>query len=62
MAFKQDTKELIKMLAEKKEALRNFRFNIAGGKIRNTKEGRDLRKEIARILTELRQREINVKK
>jgi len=48
--------ELIKMLGEKRESLRVFRFGVTGGKTKNVKEGRTLRKEIARILTELRHR------
>lgn len=46
--------ELKKELAHKLEALRNFRFNVAGSKTRNMRDGRNIRKEIARILTELR--------
>lgn len=38
-------------LAEKREALRMFRFGGAGSRSRNVREGRTLRKEIARILT-----------
>lgn len=45
--------DLTKLLAEKRKALHSFRFNIAGSKTRNVKEGRNLRKEIARIMTEL---------
>ncbi|TSC66994.1 MAG: hypothetical protein CEO19_404 [Parcubacteria group bacterium Gr01-1014_73] len=48
--------ELEHLLAEKREALRKFRFGIAGSKSRNVKEGRNTRKEIARILTEIRRR------
>ena len=48
---KSDT-ELHKSLIEKCEALRNFRFSGAGTKTRNVKEGMQLKKEIARILTE----------
>ena len=40
-----------KMLAEKREALRVFRFGAAGAKTKNVKEGRTIRKDIARILT-----------
>lgn len=48
------TKEdLVKALYDKREALRTFRFGEAGTKTRNVKEGSTLRKEIARILTEL---------
>lgn len=50
--FKNKTaKELKAMLGEKRVALRNFRFSIAGSKIKNVKEGYTLRKDIARILT-----------
>lgn len=52
----KEEKDLMKLLGEKREALRAFRFGIAGSKTRNTKEGRALRKEIARILTELNTR------
>ncbi len=45
--------ELVKALYEKREALRAFRFGEAGSKTRNVKEGSALRKEIARIMTEL---------
>jgi len=45
--------ELVKTLEDKRLALKNFRFGIAGSKTRNVKEGRVLRKDIARILTEL---------
>jgi ribosomal protein L29 len=51
------TEELKSMLLEKKVALRNFRFGISGSKTRNMKEGKNLRKDIARILTVL-----NIKK
>ena len=43
-------------LTEKKEALRVFRFGGAGSRSRNVREGRNLRKDIARILTELNAR------
>ncbi|MES3005732.1 MAG: 50S ribosomal protein L29 [Patescibacteria group bacterium] len=46
-------KDLVKTLVEKRDALQNFRFGISGGKAKNVKEGRTIRKEIARIQTEL---------
>lgn len=52
----KNDKELDKVLIEKRTALRGFRFGIAGSKVRNVKEGRNLRKEIAQILTEKRAR------
>lgn len=44
-------KELAVLLKEKKEALRVFRFALAGGKVKNLKEGQNLKKDIARIMT-----------
>ena len=50
--FKGKTeKELKTLVAEKYLALRNFRFAVAGSKNRNVREGRALRKDIARALT-----------
>lgn len=52
--FKNKTeKDLAKALYDKRVALKNFRFGISGSKIRNVKEGRELKKDIARIMTEL---------
>ena len=44
-------KELNSMLGEKRLALRNFRFAVSGSNMRNVKEGKTLKKDIARILT-----------
>lgn len=49
----KNEKDLLKLLAEKEEGLKNFRFGIAGSKVRNVREGRGLRKDIARIKTEM---------
>ena len=46
-------KELKSLLMDKKRALRNFRFAVAGSNARNVKEGMALRKDIARILTSI---------
>ena len=48
----KDKKELLALATEKRTALRNFRFGIAGSKVRNVKEGKNIKKDIARILTE----------
>lgn len=48
--------ELHNLLFEKGEALRSFRFALAGSRTRNVKEGRALKKERARIATELAER------
>jgi ribosomal protein L29 len=55
----QESGELQKTLAEKREALRAFRFGAAGSRSRNVREGRELRKDIAKILTELRERQLS---
>ncbi|OHA18154.1 MAG: 50S ribosomal protein L29 [Candidatus Taylorbacteria bacterium RIFCSPHIGHO2_01_FULL_46_22b] len=47
----KNEKELGQLLEEKRQQLWNFRFGASGGKTRNVKEGRTLRREIARILT-----------
>jgi ribosomal protein L29 len=49
-------------LTEKREALRVFRFGGAGSRSRNVREGRGLRKDIARILTEINARVAKEKK
>ncbi len=55
---KQDVAELSKALTDKREALRLFRFEGAGSRSRNVREGRGLRKEIAQIMTELQAKKI----
>lgn len=49
-------KDLQKQLGDKRESVRTFRFGIAGSKVRNVKEGRDTKKQIAQILTEVNAR------
>lgn len=54
LEYKNKTKnEITKLLNDKTEALRNFRFALSGSKTRNVREGRNTRKEIARLKTEL---------
>ena len=50
--------ELVKMLADKREALRVFRFGADGSKSKNVKEGRTIRKDIARIMTAINGKKI----
>lgn len=45
--------ELTKLLGEKRVALHTFHFGVSGSKTRNVREGRGLRRDIARILTAL---------
>lgn len=54
---KKNKSELENLYAENVVLLRNFRFGMAHSKSRNLKEGRNLRKEIARIKTELKKRD-----
>lgn len=55
LAKKKDT-ELFKELATARNDVQQFRFGMSGSRTRNVKEGRDLKKKIARILTELNSR------
>lgn len=57
--FSKETLEsLQKMIADKREAIRTFRFEGEGSRRRNVREARSLRKEIARMMTELSARRI----
>jgi ribosomal protein L29 len=51
--------DIHKELAEKRKSLREFRFGVSGSKVKNIKEARNLKKHIARILTELNNRKAN---
>ena len=48
---KKTKKELNQVLREKREKLRQLRFNLASGKVKNVKEIHMVKKDIARILT-----------
>ncbi len=53
--LKQKNKEeLKKLLQEDRERLRQLRFDLSAGKVKNVREIRNLKKEIARILTLLK--------
>lgn len=45
--------DLNKLISEKREAIRLFRFGSTGSKVKNVKIAATTRKEIARIMTEL---------
>lgn len=53
---KKNEMDLKKDLIELRESLREFRFGVAGSKVRNVREGRNVRKDVARHLTELNAR------
>jgi len=50
---KKTEKELRVLMAAKQDRLRVFRFDLASGRVKNVKEARALKKDIARILTKL---------
>lgn len=52
--LKKTEKELVALLAEKRTSLRDFRFGVAGSKVRNVREGAQFKKDIARIMTALK--------
>jgi ribosomal protein L29 len=50
--------ELNELLAKKREKLREIRFNITGASDTSPHEKQELKKDVARILTELRERQL----
>jgi len=52
----QSEKDLEKTVLEKREYLRDARFKTAGSKVKNVRNQRNTKKQIARILTELNAR------
>jgi large subunit ribosomal protein L29 len=48
---KRDGKELVKMVQELTKKLSDLRFKFSSGKLKNVKEIKNSKKEIARILT-----------
>lgn len=53
---KKSDADLRKMIQEKREELRVFRFGEAGSRSRNVRAGRNARRVIAQVLTELKLR------
>lgn len=51
--------ELNQLLSESQRKLRELRFNLASGKVKNVRTIRVLKKDIARILTILNERNKN---
>ncbi|MBI1975501.1 MAG: 50S ribosomal protein L29 [Candidatus Vogelbacteria bacterium] len=48
--------DLTKLLLERRKQLGSFRFAVAGGKTKNVREGRMVRRQIAAILTVMGER------
>jgi large subunit ribosomal protein L29 len=53
---KQKT-ELQKIVKDHQEKLKNLRFDLASGKVKNVREVRNLKKDIARILTIVKEKD-----
>lgn len=54
--------ELGQQIKERSEALRNFHFQMATSSVDNTRGARQARRDVARIKTIMRQRELAAKK
>lgn len=57
--LKFDTAELMKKIDELKTELFNLRFQLATGQLENTARIKEVKKDIARMKTIIRQRELN---
>ena len=49
----KNTEELVKLLGEKREELRKLRFEAAGSRPKDSNAPAKVRREIARVMTEL---------
>ena len=54
--LKKTDGDLVQFISEKREELRKLRFGVTGGGMRNSHAIRNIRREIAQALTELRTR------
>ncbi len=52
--------ELQKLLRENRERLRALNFDLSSGKVKNVREIRKIKKDIARILTLIKEKEKNI--
>jgi len=57
--IKKKDSDLNKLLKDKREEHKSFRFDMTGTKTRNVKAGSGLKKDIAQILTEINKRKIH---
>jgi len=53
---KKSKSELQRMLSSHQEKIRKLRFDLASGKVKNIREIRDLKKDIAKIFTILKEK------
>jgi len=54
--------ELLSRLGESKEELFNLRFQVATGQLDNNRRLHDVRRDIARIYTVMRERELGIQR
>ncbi len=54
--------ELVSRLGESKEELFNLRFQVATGQLDNNRRLHDVRRDIARIYTVMRERELGIQR
>lgn len=47
----KNKEELMELMKENRNNLRAFRFQVGQGKVKNNKQGREIKKTIARIIT-----------
>lgn len=55
---KKDSESLVVLANELRESLRSARFSVAGSRARDVKHGKAVRRDIARIETELSKRKL----
>lgn len=55
-----DNEDLVQRLKEAKEELFNLRFQMATGQLQNNRRLRTVRKDIARVYTIMRERELGL--
>ena len=48
---KKSNSELDKLLKDSREKIRSLRFNLIGGKVKNVRDVRDVKRDVAKILT-----------
>ena len=56
----QDDEQLVAALRESKEELFNLRFQVATGQLDNNRQLQTVRRDIARIYTVMRERELGI--
>lgn len=54
--------ELKTMLIERRRKLQSLKFDLIAGKVKNVKQIKNIKKDIARILTILNSKKIKIKK